>query len=106
MDGSSKGRPVGPPGAGCRFAAWSPDGKTMYLNSEAGGSYHIWRHVFPEGPATQITSGPTEEEGIAMTPEGHSLITSVGVRKSAAWVRDADGERQISLEGFAHPLAA
>jgi hypothetical protein len=74
----------------------------MYLNSAAGGSYHIWRQGFPDGPLSQITSGPTEEEGIAMAPEGQSFITSVGVRKSAVWVHDAEGERQISLEGFAY----
>ena len=37
-----------------------------------------------------------------MAPDGHSFITSVGFRKSAVWVRDGNGERQISLEGFAY----
>jgi Tol biopolymer transport system component len=42
-DGSSPGRQVGPPGGGCTFGAWSPDGKWMYLTSNAVGTNHIWR---------------------------------------------------------------
>ena len=45
--------------------------------------------------------GPTEEEGIAINPEGRSLLTSVGMEESAVWIRDSNGERQISSEGFA-----
>ena len=37
MDGRSPARQIGPPNAGCTFAAWSPDGKWMYLSSSAGG---------------------------------------------------------------------
>jgi Tol biopolymer transport system component len=100
MDGSSAGRPVGPPAAGCTFAAWSPDGKWMYLSSNAGGAFHIWRQHFPNSQPEQITSGPTEEEGIAMAADGHSFITAVGLRQSSVWVHDSSGERQVSLEGY------
>jgi Tol biopolymer transport system component len=100
MDGSSTGRPVGPPGA-CWFATWSPDGKWMYVSSNAGGGFHIWRQRFPDGAPEQITSGPTEEEGIAMAPDGKSFLTAVGLKQRSIWVRDARGERQVSLEGYA-----
>ncbi len=100
MDGGSTGRPVGPAGSGCTSAAWSPDGKWMYLNSSAGGTYHIWRQRFPDGQPERITSGLTEEEGLAMAPDGHSLITAVGLRQSSVWIHDASGERQVSLEGY------
>src|SRR5690242_3747955 len=100
MDGSSLGRQVGPPGAGCTFAAWSPDGEWMYLNSSAGGTFHIWRQRFPDGQPEQITSGPTEEEGIAMAADGRSFITAAGLRQSSVWVHDTNGERQISVEGY------
>jgi serine/threonine protein kinase len=102
LDGSSPARQVGPPGAGCTFAAWSPDGKWMYLSSSAGGGFHIWRQRFPDGQPEQITSGPTDEEGIAMAADGDSFITSVGLRRSEVWVHDGTGERQISLEGYAY----
>jgi Tol biopolymer transport system component len=102
MDGGSPGRQVGPPRAACTFAGWSPDGKWMFLNSSAGGTFHIWRQRFPDGQPEQITSGLTEEEGIAIAPDGASLITAVGQRQSVVWVRDAAGERQISLEGLSH----
>jgi Tol biopolymer transport system component len=101
FDGSSSGKQVGPPGAGCTSAAWSPDGKWMYFSSDAGGRCHIWRQRYPDGKPEQVTSGPTEEEGIAMGPEGRSLVASVGMEESAVWIHDSNGERQISSEGFA-----
>lgn len=101
FDGSSPGNPVGPPGAACTYAAWSPDGEWMYFSSNAGGRFHIWRQRFPNGNSEPVTSGATEEEGIAMAPDGKSLVTSVGATQSTVWVRDAHGERQISSEGFA-----
>ena len=100
-DGKSPGHQVGPPRAACMSGAWSPDGKWMYLSSSAGGSFHIWRQRFPDGQPEQITSGPTEEEGIAMAVDGRSFITAVGLRERSVMVRDSRGERQISLEGYA-----
>ena len=102
INGSSAGRPVGPLGAGCTFAAWSPDGRWMYFSSSAGGTFHTWRQRFPDGQPEQITSGLTEEEGIAMAPDGRSLITSVALKQSVVWVHDASGERQVSLEGYSY----
>jgi WD40 repeat protein len=101
MDGTLLGRQVGPTGVACTFGAWSPDGRWMYFTSEAGGLFHIWRQRFPDGQPQQITSGPTEEEGIAMAPDGHSFVTAVGLENVSVWLHDARGERQISLEGNA-----
>ena len=94
-------REVGPAGAACIAAAWSKDGKWMYLDSAKGGKFHIWRQRFPEGPPEQMTSGPTEEEGIEMAPDGKSLLTAVGMQDSTVWVHDARGDRQISSQGSA-----
>ena len=102
MDGTSRGRQVGPPDAACTFAAWSPDGKWMYFTSDAGeGLNHIWRERFPDGEPQQITAGPTEEEGIAIAPDGRSLVTAVALENVSVWIHDARGERQISQEGNA-----
>jgi DNA-binding winged helix-turn-helix (wHTH) protein/Tol biopolymer transport system component len=95
--GGSVGRQVGPSSGGCTFGAWSPDGKWVYLTSKAGGLHHIWRQRFPDGPLQQLTSGPTEEEGIAMAPDGRSFVTAVALQNISVWVHDARGERQISL---------
>jgi serine/threonine protein kinase len=100
MEGNSIGRQVGPPSGGCTFAAWSPDGKWMYLSSNAGGGFHIWRQHFPDGQPEQITFGPGEEEGIAMAPDGKSFITAAGFIQSSVWIHDSSGERQVSLEGY------
>jgi serine/threonine protein kinase len=101
FDARDAGRAVGPEGAGCTYVAWSPDGAWMYFSSDLGGRFHIWRQRFPNGEPLQVTSGGTEEEGIAIEPDGGSLITSVGSRESTLWVRDGKAERQISSEGFA-----
>ncbi|HTT23560.1 MAG TPA: protein kinase [Candidatus Sulfotelmatobacter sp.] len=98
FDGSSAARVVGPPEASCNTAAWSPDGKWMYFSSNRGGKFHIWRQQFPDAPVEQVTSGPTEQEGIAMAADGKSLITSVGTQDGTVWVHDAQGERQISSQ--------
>ncbi len=100
-DGSSLGRQVGPQTGGCTFAAWSPDGRWMYFTANPGGANHIWRQRFPDGSLEQITSGPTEEEGIAMAPDGRSFVTAVSLQNASLWVRDANGERQILVEGNA-----
>jgi serine/threonine protein kinase len=101
MDGSSAGQQVGPPTGQCTFAAWSPDGEWMYFSSDSSGSFHTWRQRFPDGQPEQITSGPTEEEGLAMAPDGRSFITAVGLTQSSVWLHDGGGDRQISLEGHA-----
>ena len=105
MDETSKvvqaeGRRIGP-SAPCAAAAWSPDGKWMYFNAQTDGASHIWRQRFPDGTPEQITMGPSEEQGLAIAPDGKSLITSVGVRKSSVWLHDVGGEHQLSPEGFA-----
>jgi hypothetical protein len=64
-------------------------------------NHHLWRQRFPKGQPEQITSGPTQEEGIAVAPDGRSLITSIGMRQSAVWIHDDRGDRPISSEGYA-----
>jgi len=100
MDGSSAGRQVGPNGA-CTAAAWSPDGTWMYFSASADGGFHIWRQRFPSGAPEQITFGPNEEEGVAIAPDGASLVTAIGIRQSAVWIHEASGDRALAPEGFA-----
>jgi Tol biopolymer transport system component len=101
FDGSSTGHTVGPPGARCSYAGWSPDGRWMYFSAAAGDRSHLWRQRFPDGPVEQLTFGPTEEEGLAVSRDGRSLVTSVGLSQQAVWLRDGAGERQLPVEGYA-----
>src|SRR5581483_2902032 len=101
FSGAGPPRPVGPKDGGCAGAAWSPDGKWMYLNSEAGShGYHLWSQAFPDGVPQQLTASLAEEQGVAIAPDGRSLVTSVGTLESSVWVHDHQGERQVSSEGF------
>ena len=101
FDGSSMGKVVGPAGADCNYAGWSPDGKWMFFSANKGTGFHLWRQAFPDGELEQLTFGPTEEEGIAVAPDGRSLLTSVGLTTGSAWIHDRTGERQIPFEGSA-----
>lgn len=98
LDGTSSGRQVGPTGK-CTSAGRSPDGTWMYFGVEVDGSRHLWRQRFPNGQPEQITFGPTEEDGIAVAPDGRSLITSIGMRQGAVWIHDARGDRPLSSQG-------
>ena len=99
-DGSSSGREVGPPGS-CTAAQWSPDGQWMYFTVESGG-FHIWRQKFPDGEPEALTPrGAAEEEGLAVMPDGKSLITAAGSQEASIWLHDERGDRQLTSEGFA-----
>jgi serine/threonine protein kinase len=102
FDGSSAGRQVGPQGS-CTWAQWSADGKWMYFTVDTwtAGS-HVWRQRFPNGTPQQLTpSGASEEEGLAMMPDGKSFITTAGTQQSAIWLHDdMSGEKPITSEGY------
>jgi eukaryotic-like serine/threonine-protein kinase len=102
FEGSSAAKSVGPADAECTAAAWSPDGRWMYFSSAADDSFHIWRQHFPDGVPERITSGVTEEEGIAIAPDGRSLVTSVGTAATSLWVHDRGGDHQVTSEGSAY----
>lgn len=103
LDGSSPGWQAGPKGK-CTSAAWSPDGRWIYLGVDVDGQRHLWRQRFPHGVPEQITFGPTEEDGIAVAADGNSLITSVGIHQGELWIHDDRGDRQLSLEGHVPTL--
>ncbi len=98
FDGSNEIRVVGPPDGACIQGAWSPDGKWIYLTARTD-TFHIWRQRFPDGKPEQFTFGPTSQEGIAMAPDGKSLITSVGTEDRSVWLHAKDGDHQVSSEG-------
>ena len=103
----SQSRQVGPIPSRCTEAGWSPDGRWMYFATDAGSGSHIWRQRFPDGTAEQLTSGAGEERGIAVAPDGKSLVTSVGSEKSTVWVHSRQGDRQASSEEYAYlPLVS
>ncbi len=101
FDDRSSGREVGPPSARCTNAAWSPDGHWMDFSADTGGGFHLWRQRFPDGVPEQLTFGASQEEGIAVSPDGRSLITAIGTEQKTIWLHDRKGDRQISSEGLA-----
>ncbi len=101
FDGNSAGRVAGPANGQCTEAAWTPDSSWMYFTSNASGSFQIWRQRFPAGIPEELTFGPTVAEGIALSPDGSSLITSMGMVQSSVWIHEDGSERQVSAEGNA-----
>jgi Tol biopolymer transport system component/predicted Ser/Thr protein kinase len=100
FEGAGDMHVVGPPVGACNSGGWSADGKWIYLTAKTD-AYHIWRQRFPGGTPEQVTFGPTSQEGIAMDPDGKSLVTSVGSQDSTVWIHDKDGDHQIASEGNA-----
>ena len=103
FDGHTEGSEVGPDGV-CTSAAWSPDGRWMYFTAVVDGASHVWREPFPSGALQQITSGPATERGVAMSTDGRSLVTSLGIVESGAWLHTPQGERLLSAVGYASQL--
>ena len=103
FDGHTEGSEVGPDGP-CTSAAWSPDGRWMYFTAVVDGASHVWREPFPSGALQQITSGPATERGLAMSPDGRSLVTALGIVESGAWMHTPQGEQLLSADGYASRL--
>jgi serine/threonine protein kinase/dipeptidyl aminopeptidase/acylaminoacyl peptidase len=107
FDGSSQGRRVGPAESECTSAAWSPEGNWMYFSAIVNGESHLWRQRFPDGQPEQMTFGPNQENGVAVDPDGRSVITSVGAQQSTVWYHDERGDRPLSVEGYSYrPLVS
>ncbi|HEY2546826.1 MAG TPA: protein kinase [Candidatus Acidoferrum sp.] len=102
FSGGSPGQIAGPAPSKCTGAAWSPTGNWMYFSADAGTGFHLWRQEFPNGTLEQITSGATEEEGIAVAPDGRSLITAIGTEQSSIYFQAPDGLRRITSQGYAY----
>jgi DNA-binding winged helix-turn-helix (wHTH) protein/Tol biopolymer transport system component len=98
MDGRASGRQVGPSGA-CTGAAWSSDGSMMYFTAVVDQTSHIWRQRYPNGEAEQVTFGPAEEDGLAISPGNQSIVTSAGMKESGIWLHDQSGDRLIANKG-------
>ena len=98
IEGEHQTRTVGPAG-GCTSAGWSPDGHWMYFAAFVAGHNHLWQQRFPVGEPEQITSGPTEEDGVAVDLDGHSLITSLGVYQTSLVFHDERGDHMLSTDG-------
>jgi DNA-binding winged helix-turn-helix (wHTH) protein/Tol biopolymer transport system component len=104
FDGRSEGRQVGPAGA-CTSAAWSPDGRWMYFAARVNGGSHLWRQRFPSGELEQMTSSPADEDGVAISADGRSIVASVGMREGGVWMHEAGRDRPISPDGYASALS-
>ena len=102
FDGSTKGTQVGPKGAQCRSAVWSPDGRWMYFTAIVDGESHLWRQRFPGGSPEQLTFGANQAHDVAVAPDGRSVITALGATQSTVWYHDRDGDRPLSMEGYAY----
>jgi eukaryotic-like serine/threonine-protein kinase len=100
-DGGLPGKIAGPAKGQCTYAAWSPDSRWMYFTSNASGSFQIWRQLAAGGAPEQLTFGPTAAEGLAIDPNGRSLITSMGLTQSSVWLHQGNHDRQVSGEGNA-----
>jgi len=92
---------VGPQKSSCQQGQWTPDGRWILFMGNAGSGSHIYRQQFPDGPVTQLTFGPGEEDSFALSPDGSYLVASVGTAESTVVVHTSAGEKPVSTEGYA-----
>ena len=100
FDGRTSGETAGPKAARCTYGVGARTANDV-LQRGCRGRIPYLAPAFSGGRPEQITFGATEEEGIAVSPDDHCLVTSAGIRQSTVWLHDARGDRQISGEGFA-----
>jgi hypothetical protein len=75
----------------------------MYFSANTGNGFHIWRQKVGERLAKQVTAtAATEEQGVAVFPDGRSLVTSIGSEQNTVWLHDSRGDRQITSQGYAY----
>jgi len=77
----------------------------MYFTARVDGANHLWRQRVPDGSPERLTSGPGEEDGVAVSADGRSLVTSVGMIENGVWMHTHAGDRLISPEGSAWDLS-
>ena len=100
FDGSKAPVVVGPADAQCQNGTWSPDGNWIYMAVVSTAGHHLFRQHFPDGAPEQLTFGASEEDGVTISPDGRTLVTSIGNSESAVILHTPEGERQISTEGY------
>ncbi len=72
----------------------------MYLNVDTGSGFHLWRQASPRGHPEQITFGPTQQNGVAVAPDGKVLYTAVGSTHASVWLhRPTEEDREIAPQG-------
>src|SRR6202046_173671 len=100
FDGSKPPVVGGPPDAQCQNGAWSPDWNWIYMAVVSTAGHHIFRQHFPDGAPEQLTFGPSEEDGVTISPNGRTLVTSIGNSESNVILHTPAGEKQMSSEGY------
>ena len=102
FDGSSSGRKVGPAGGMPRRGVVSRPALDVlhrgcgWSRAPVAPAFSRWRPG-----AAQVRRRVAEEEGVAVAPDGQSLVTSVGFRQSSLWQHSPKGDRLLSSEGYA-----
>jgi Tol biopolymer transport system component len=59
-----------------RFAAWSPDGRTLALMSNAAGNWDVWTIGIDGTRLQQLTHDPSNEYTATWSPDGGQLVFS------------------------------
>lgn len=57
---------------------------------------------FPTARRNRSPFGGTEEEGLAVAPDGKSLITAIGTEQSSIYLQAPGGLRRITSQGYAN----
>lgn len=57
-----------------RGAAWSPDGQSVVISTNASGRFNLWRYRLGGGAPTLIFKSDDRQSGQSVSPDGKSVI--------------------------------
>ena len=66
-------------------AAWSPDGKTVVLNTNLTGRFNIWRVDATGGWPVQLAQSDDRQSGLVISPDGKTLIFESDYAGNEMW---------------------
>ena len=77
---------------------WSPDGRTLELDSNTTGKYQIYTMDPKGGKMNQLTSGGFDNFGASWSRDGKSLyFTSTRTGRTEVWKMPADGGTAVQI---------
>jgi Tol biopolymer transport system component len=85
---------------GLNSLAWTPDSRIVFT-ALTGERRNIWVMDADGGNQRQITAGPSDKEGLSVTPDGRYLIYS---SRAAIWRMDLDGSNPLQLTRRTHDV--
>lgn len=79
-------------------ATWSPDSRTLFLDTSKGGDFGLWAWPAAGGPPTRLLSSPDPMERLSLGPNGLLAVEAHRFESSLARSPTEPGRRPVPIE--------